>query len=70
MHDFQHIEAIERIVRSPFSVGRVESNPLFGRVSMVGIHWTCANTAANTAAKTAAKTAEGDSNTEDEVTRA
>lgn len=58
MHDFQHIEAIERIVRSPFSVGRVESNPLFGRVSMVGIHWTCANTA------------EGDSNTEDEVTRA
>jgi len=62
MHDFQHIEAIERIVRSPFSVGRVESNPLFGRVSMVCIHWTCANTAA--------KTAEGDSNTEDEVTRA
>lgn len=66
MHDFQHIEAIERIVRSPFSVGRVESNPLFERVSMVGIHWTCANTAANTTAKTA----EGDSNTEDEVTRA
>ncbi len=62
MHDFQHIEAIERIVRSPFSVGRVESIPLFGRVSMLSTHCTCANTAATTA--------EGDSSTEDEVTRA
>ena len=58
MQDLQHIEPIEGIVRSPRSVGRVDANPLFGRVSMVGSHWTCVNTA------------EGDSNTEDEVTRA
>jgi hypothetical protein len=75
MHDFEHIvqhvgqstgQSIKSHVRSPLAVGRVDTSPLFGRDSMVGIHWTCANTAAGTLADTW----EGDSNTEDEVTSA
>jgi hypothetical protein len=63
MRDFQHIS---RPVRSPLSVGRVDATPLFGRDSMVGIHWTCAKTAVYATAKTW----EGDSNTENEVASA
>jgi hypothetical protein len=66
MHGFQHnnqsFESFEGHVRSPLSVDRVDANPLFGRDSMIGIHWTCG--------KTSHKTVEGDSNTENEVASA
>jgi hypothetical protein len=74
MNDFQHMNQpvvpARGHVRSPLSAGRVDANPLFGRDSMVGIHWTCGDTAAGTADKTFAKTWEGDSNTESEVASA
>jgi hypothetical protein len=73
MHGFQHsiqsvqsFDSFEGHVRSPLSVCRIDANPLFGRDSMVGIHWTCGKTSA----KTSRKTAEGDSNTENEVASA
>jgi hypothetical protein len=83
MNDFQHMNQpvvpARGYARSPLSAGRVDANPLFGRDSMVGIHWTCGETAVKTAfgktsgktfAKTFAKTWEGDSNTENEVASA
>jgi len=73
MHGFQHstqpvksFKSFEGQFRSPLSVCRIDANPLFGRDSMVGIHWTCGKTSA----KTSRKTAEGDSNTENEVASA
>ena len=60
MHHIQHVQHVQHLkshVRAPLAVGRVDANPLFGRDSMVGVHWTCV--------KTAAKTWEGDSDTED-----
>jgi len=71
----------ERSVRSPFSIGRVDANPLLGcdsllgHESRVGIDWTCGirtvnttvNTTVETSARTSRKTSEGDSNTESEV---
>jgi hypothetical protein len=79
MHDYPHIvqgvfqhvgQPGKRHVRSPLSVDPVDANPVFGRDSMVGIHWTCAKTFAKTSRKTTCKTWEGDSNTEDEVASA
>jgi hypothetical protein len=58
----QSFKSFEGHVRSPLSVDRVDTNPLFARDSMVGIHWTCG--------KTSRKTVEGDSNTENEVASA
>lgn len=70
MNDFQStsqlVVPVRGHVRSPLSAGRVDANPLFRRDSMVGMHWTCGETAA----KTFAKTWEGDSNTENEVASA
>ncbi len=62
MQDFQHVE---RHVRAPLAVRRVDANALFGRDSIVGVQRTCV--------KTSVKTWEGDSNTEnteDEVASA
>jgi hypothetical protein len=73
MHGFQHstqpvesFKSFEGQFRSPLSVGRIDANPLFGRDSMVGVHWTCGKPSV----KTSRKTAEGDSNTENEVASA
>ena len=66
MNDFQSrtqlVDPVRGHVRSPQAATRVDANPLFGRDSMVGIHWTCGDTAA--------KTWERDSNTESEVASA
>ena len=78
MNDFQSrtqlVDPARGRVRSPLAATRADANPLFGRDSMVGIHWTCGDTAVGTAdktfAKTFAKTWEGDSNTESEVASA
>lgn len=70
MNDFQSrtqlVDPVRGFVGSPLAASRADANPLFGRDSMVGIHWTCGDTAANTEAKTW----EGDSNTESEVASA
>jgi len=70
MNDFQSrtqlVDPVRGHVRSPLAASRAYANPLFGRDSMVGIHWTCGDTAD----KTFAKTWEGDSNTESEVASA
>ena len=74
MNDFQSrtqlVDPVRGHVRSPHAATRADANSLFRRDSMVGIHWTCGDTAASTAAKTFAKTWEGDSNTESEVASA
>lgn len=52
--------------RSPFSVLRVDPNPVFGRDSKAGVRWACVMGTAGTQIHEK----EGDSDTENEVIRA